>query len=189
MFEIYKDGGANISHKSKVNQLNQGHQPWQSNSLIQNHSKPSKNHPKSIWINQHHPNKHNKHIKSPKLLFRTVPDHAGPLKTNSKPSQTCSGLFKINRNHSKTPQHHSGGRGGVGGWGNKTTTCCTTYFKTATCCSTRGLRPREQSSIYIYICVCVCVYIYIYTYLFVHIYINIWIYIYIYIYIRLLPWP
>ena len=31
--KIYKYGGANIFQKSNVNQPNQGHQPWQSNSL------------------------------------------------------------------------------------------------------------------------------------------------------------
>ena len=31
--KIYKDGGAKIFQKSQVNQPNQGHQPWQSNSL------------------------------------------------------------------------------------------------------------------------------------------------------------
>ena len=30
-----KDGGANIFQKSQVNQPNQGHQPWQSNSLLE----------------------------------------------------------------------------------------------------------------------------------------------------------
>ena len=33
--KIYKDGGAKIFQKSQVNQPNQGHQPWQSNSLPQ----------------------------------------------------------------------------------------------------------------------------------------------------------
>ena len=32
--KIYKDGGAKIFQKSLVNQPNQGHQAWQSNSLI-----------------------------------------------------------------------------------------------------------------------------------------------------------
>ena len=32
--KIYKDGGAKIFKKSYVNQPNQGHQPWQSNSLL-----------------------------------------------------------------------------------------------------------------------------------------------------------
>ena len=31
--KIYKDGGAKIFQKSQVNRPNQGHQPWQSNSL------------------------------------------------------------------------------------------------------------------------------------------------------------
>ena len=30
--KIYKDGGAKIFQKSQVNQPDQGHQPWQSNS-------------------------------------------------------------------------------------------------------------------------------------------------------------
>ena len=33
--KIYKDVGAKIFQKSWVNQPNQGHQPWQSNSLVQ----------------------------------------------------------------------------------------------------------------------------------------------------------
>ena len=32
--KTYKDGGAKIFQKSTVNQPNQGHQPWQSNSLL-----------------------------------------------------------------------------------------------------------------------------------------------------------
>ena len=32
--KVYKDGGAKIFQKSQVNQPNQGHQPWQSNSLV-----------------------------------------------------------------------------------------------------------------------------------------------------------
>ena len=36
--EIYKEGGAKSVQISQVNQPNQGHQPWQSNSLLQMHS-------------------------------------------------------------------------------------------------------------------------------------------------------
>ena len=32
--KIYKDGGGKIFQKSQANQPNQGHQPWQSNSLL-----------------------------------------------------------------------------------------------------------------------------------------------------------
>ena len=32
---IYKDGGAKIFQESYVNQPNHGHQPWQSNSLLE----------------------------------------------------------------------------------------------------------------------------------------------------------